>query len=78
MSDKTRTFDKIDMVKEAIWTIFLTAFFFVYWVVLLMIVTFLFNSIIKLTFEAILLISAFMAVSMLIYRIVRGVLRLRR
>jgi hypothetical protein len=78
MYDKISKTDKFDIVKEIIWTLFLTAASFVYWVVLLLAITFVFNSIIKLTFEAVLLISVFLTAGMLLYRMVKGIMKLAR
>ena len=75
MSDKSRGYIGFDVLKETIWTLLLTLAFFVYWVVLLLILSFLFNSIIKLSLDEILVISVFLSVCFFIYRSIKAMIR---
>lgn len=75
MSDKSRDYTRVDVLKEMIWTLLLSVACFVYWVVLLLIITFIFNSIIKLSLEAIIIISVFLTISFLIYRCIKAIIR---
>jgi hypothetical protein len=71
MYDKSRKYSGLDMIKEIIWTFLFTLASYVYWVVLLLIISFVFNSIIDLSFRDILIISVFLSICMMIYRIIR-------
>lgn len=75
MSDKSRSYTKFDIVKELIWGLIVTVATFVYWVLLLLGITFVFNSILKLSFQAVLLIAVFLTLSMLLYRIIKAIIK---
>lgn len=72
MYDNLSGSGKFDIVREIIWSLLLTVASFIYWVALLLAITFVFNSVLMLTFENILLISAILSAAMLLYRIIKG------
>ncbi|HWT75098.1 MAG TPA: hypothetical protein VN258_10325 [Mobilitalea sp.] len=78
MSDKSRGYTKIDIVREIIWNVILTVVFFVYWVLMLLAITFVFNSIIELSFRAIILISIFLTISTQLYRGINALIKYTR
>ena len=75
MQDKTNKYHQVDIIKEIVWTIILTVLLFAYWIALLLAITFVFNSMIKLSVQAIILISAFLTISWLLYRIIKGIVK---
>lgn len=70
MLEKQGEFNRLDIIKEVLWDILLFAAAFVYWMALLLIITFMLNSIIYLSFEHIILISFLLAVITISYRII--------
>lgn len=75
MSSKTGSFTKVDILKDMIWTLISMIAFFIYLVVFLLVITFVFNSIIKLSFQAIVIISIVLTIGMLLYRIIKTLIK---
>jgi hypothetical protein len=72
MSEESRKINGFGIIKELIWTLFLTAVSFLYTVVMLLIISFLFNSIIDLSFKRILLISGAFSCCAFLFYIIKG------
>jgi zinc transporter ZupT len=75
MHVKWRKTGKFDLVRELIWTLLTGIAGFLYGVIMLLVVTFVFNSIIRLSFDTILLISLLFSLGVMLFRIIRGIVR---
>lgn len=71
MPEKSHNMDKLDILKELIWTLLIGVAGFIYWVALLLAITFVFNSIINLSFETILMVSLALSLVMVLWRVIK-------
>jgi hypothetical protein len=75
MSKESRKINEFSIIKELIWTLLLTVVTFLYSVIMLLIISFLFNSIIDLSFKGILLISGAVSCCVFLFYIIKGLMR---
>lgn len=78
MSEKSREFSVFSMLKEVIWALLLAVLSFVYAVIMLLIVTFIFNSIIDLSFSGILVISTVVSFCAFLFFLIKSIIKHRK
>lgn len=71
MPEKSNKMGKVDILKELIWTLLLGVATFIYWLAMLLIITFVFNSIINLSFATVLMISLLLSLVMVLWRVIK-------
>lgn len=71
MPVKSNKMDKLDVLKEAIWTLLIGVAAFIYWVAMLLALTFVFNSIISLSFETVIMVSLALSLVTVLWRVIK-------
>lgn len=73
MHEETRKSSAFDLIKEVIWSFLFMLVSYIYFIALLLAISFVFNSIIDLSLIAILLISFFLTLALLILRSIKRI-----
>lgn len=78
MSEESSKFNAFSIVKELILALLLAAGTFLYAVIMLLIITFVFNSMMNLSFHGILMISAAASICAFLFYVIRSLIKHRK